>query len=189
MGNNIQKLFSHKAMRDFSRYANSFNCATQAVAAKTAGSDPDFKTTGTAACVIDGAFVGSLSACATLDMSSSTYAKPIVAPLTAGVLAGKVIADNGQFFLVVTSNATAGLTGTFAYWAHNSATAADDVAPTFKMPYYSPDELTIGVILYDNDAQSGTFTIGTTSVAAADDTYYQLIGPSIMPHLDMFDKN
>jgi hypothetical protein len=182
----IQKLFSHKAMRDFSRYMASFNTATQALAAKTAGSDPDLKTTGTGACVVDGAFVASLAAQATIDLSSTTVCHALVSPLTAGALAGKVIADNGQFYLLVTTEAD----GTpHVYWAHNSATAADDVAPTWKCPYYSPDQLSIGVFKYDNDAAAGNHTIGTTNIAAADDDYYQLIGPSILPHLDNMDKN
>lgn len=182
----IETLFSHKAMRDLARYLSSSNSASQAVAAKTAGSDPDFKTTGTAQAIIDGAFVASLTAQATIDMSDVAVAEPLANGLGISPLAAKVVADNGQFYLLVTSEAD----GTpHVYWAHNSAVAADDVAPTLKVPYYSPDECVIGLILYDNDGTAGAFTIGTTSVVAADDTYYQLIGPSLLPHVDNWDQN
>ena len=187
----IETLFSHKAMRDLARYLSSSNSASQAVAAKAAGSDPDFKTTGTAQAVIDGAFVASLTAQATIDMSDAAVAEPLAGNITGNTgapspLAAKIVADNGQFYLLVTSEAD----GTpHVYWAHTNLVAADDVAPTLKVPYYSPDECVIGLILYDNDGTAGAFTIGTTNVVAADDTYYQLIGPSLLPHVDNWDKN
>jgi hypothetical protein len=179
----IGKLFNYKPMKSIADYLSSFNCATQAFAAKTAGSDPDLKNTGTAACVINGGFIGSLTASATIDLSSATVAEPLA---NGTALAGKVVADNGQFFLLATVEAD----GTpHIYWAHNSATAADDVAPTFLCPNYATDELTYGVLLYDNDGTAGAFTIGTTNIVANDDTYYQLIGPSLIPQDVTIDKN
>ncbi|MHC4643813.1 MAG: hypothetical protein ACYS32_19395 [Planctomycetota bacterium] len=166
--------------------------ATQAVAAKNAGSDPDFKTTGTAQCVVAGTFVASLAAQATIDMSDADVAEPLDARLSgsnglASALAGKIVADNGQFYLLVTTESD----GTpHVYWAHSNVTAEDDAAPTLKVPYYpAATELAIGLILYDNDGTAGAFTIGTTNVVAADDTYYQLTGPSLIPHVDFWDKN
>jgi hypothetical protein len=190
----IETLFSHKAMRNLARYASSRNEATQAVAAKGAGSDADFKTTGTAQCVIDGTFVASLSACATIDMASTTICRDISGKVpgnngNSSVLGGKIVADDGQFYLMITTNATGGLTGTFAYWAHNNHVAEDDAAPTLKIPYYSPDELPIGLILYDNNGLGTDMTFGTSFIQAADDTYYQLIGPALMPHVDHWDQN
>ena len=187
----IETLFSHKAMRDLARYLSSSNSSSQVAAIKTAGSDPDFKFTGTAQCVVDGAFVASLTAAATIDMSDAAVAEPLAGNITGTTgapspLAAKSVADNGQFYLLFTVEAD----GTpHVYWAHNNLTAADDVAPTLKIPYYSPDELTIALCLWDNDAVAGALVIGTTSLETADDTFYQLLGPSLLPHVDNWDKN
>ena len=177
---NFGTFFNYLPMKALVRYMSSHNMASAAVAAKSAGSDPDLKTTGTNQCVVDGVPVMSLAAQATIDLSngSSTVAEVLGAHLDGSALAGKVVADNGQFYLLVTTEAD----GTpHVYWAHNSATAADDVAPTLQIPVYGQDELAIGLILYDNDALSGAFTVGTSNIQAADDTYYQLTGPSLLP--------
>jgi hypothetical protein len=183
----IETLFSHKAMRDLALYAASNNMATQAVAIKSSGASPDFKTTGTAQCVVGGTFVASLSAQATIDMSDADVAEPLAGGLGVSALAGKVVADNGQFYLLFTTESD----GTpHVYWAHNSATAADDVAPTLKVPYYpAATELAIALCLWDNDALSGNLTVGTSNLDTADDTFYQLTGPSLVPHVDNWDQN
>ena len=189
----LETLFAYKGMKDFARYMSSQNMATQAVAAKGAGTNPHFQSTGTAQCIVDGTFVASLTAITTLDMSDAAVALPLQYPLVHRAdgpqpLAGKVIADNGQFYILVTTKAAGGDSASYARWAHDNKTAEDDAAPTLKVPYYGPDELTIGLILYDNDGTSGAFTIGTTNVVGADDTYYQLIGPNLLPHIDNFEK-
>jgi hypothetical protein len=189
----LETLFSHKAGRDFARYMSSQNMATQAVDIVGSADDPDLQTTGTAQCIVDGTFVASLTAAALVDLSDADVALPIQYPLAnrsdgPQPLAGKVIADNGQFYLLITTNATGGDAGTFVRWAHNSLTAADDVAPTLKIPYYSPDELTIAILLFDNDDASGNLTIGTTNLDYdADATFYQLVGPSLLPAVDMWE--
>ena len=182
----IETLYSHRHVRDFARYMTSQNNATQAVAAKGAGTNPHFQSTGGAQCIIDGTLVTALTAITTLDMSNAAVALPIEYPLANRAdgpqpLAGKVVADDGQFYLLVTSGVDGGDGDSYAYWAHDNLTAEDDAAPTLAVPYYSPAQLTIGLILYDNDGTSGAFTIGTTNVVANDDTYYQLIGPNLLP--------
>jgi hypothetical protein len=145
------------------------------------------KWTGTAQAVIDGAFVASLAAQTSIDMSDAAIAEPIIQfPGEPVALAGKVVADNGQFYLLFTTEAD----GTpHIYWAHDDITAEDNAAPTLKIPYYSPDELTIALLLWDNDALSGDLTIGTSNLDTADDTFYVLTGPSLLPHLDNIDRN
>jgi hypothetical protein len=186
----IESLFSHKAMRLLSRYAASNNVATQACNIKSDGGT-DYKWTGTAQCVVDGAFVASLAAAATVSLDSATVCAALSNKLegTSGKespLTGKVIADNGQFYMLLTTEAD----GTpHVYWAHDNVTAEDNAAPTLKVPFYNPDELAIGLVLYDNDDLGAAMTIGTSIVSVDDDTWYQLIGPSLMPHVDFFDQN
>jgi len=186
----IETLFSHKAMRDLARYLSSHNSATQAGDIKSDGGT-DYKTTGTAQCVVDGAFVASLAAQATIDLTSADVCAPLAGNIDGNTgapspLTGKVVADNGQFYMLLTTEAD----GTpHVYWAHDNLVAEDDAAPTLKIPYYSPDELTIALCLYDNDDLGAAMTIGTSIVSVDDDTWYQLIGPSLLPHVDNFDKN
>lgn len=190
----LEILFAYKGMKDFARYMSSQNMATQAVDIVGSADDPDLETTGTAQCIVDGTFVASLAAAALVDLSDAAVALPIEYPLANRAdgpqpLAGKVVADNGQFYLLITTNALGDNSGTFVRWAHDSLTAEDDAAPTLKVPYYSPDELTIGLLLYDNDDAAGDLTIGTTNLDAdADATFYQLIGPNLLPHIDNFEK-
>jgi len=186
----LETLFSHKAMRNLARYMSSNNVATQACDLKSDGGT-DYKTTGTAQCVVDGAFVASLAAQATISLASATVCHELAANIEGGnqarsPLTGKVIADNGQFYMLVCTEAD----GTpHVYWAHDNLTAEDDAAPTLKIPYYSPDQLPIGLVLYDNDDLGAAMTIGTSITSADDDTWYQLIGPALMPHVDYWDQN
>lgn len=177
-------LFNYRPTKDIIDYLSSYNMATQAVAAKAAGSSAHFKTTGTGQCVVNGAFVASLAVQATIDMSDAAVALPLANPTS--VLAGKVVADNGRFMLAVLSAADG---SPYVVWAHDDPVAEDAGDPTFKMPYYDPSLLVIGIILYSNDANTAAFTVGTTSVEAADDTYYQITGANILPHVDNIDKN
>ncbi len=180
------ELWDHRSMKDLVDYLSSFNAATQAVAAKEAdNTGPDFKTTGTAQCVVNGAFVASLGACATIDMSDEAVAMPQTTKEGAADLAGRIMPDNSQFYLLITTNATGGLAGTFARLAGYHV----DSAPTLKIPYYPPTELCIGLILYDNNVNNAIFTIGTTNTRDADDTYTQLTGPNLLPHIDNWDSN
>jgi hypothetical protein len=186
----IEKLFSHKAMRLLSRYAASNNVATQAVNIKSDGGT-DYKTTGTAQCIVDGTFVASLAAQATISLASAVVCTPLSNKLEGAAgqpspLTGKVVLDDGQFYMLVTTEAD----GTpHVYWAHDNLTAEDNAAPTLKIPFYNPDELTIGLVLYDNNDLGADMTIGTSIVSVDDDTWYQLIGPSLMPHVDFWDQN
>jgi len=184
----IENLFSHRAMKNLSRYLSSNNVATQACDIKSDGGT-DYKWTGTAQCVIDGAFVASLAAAATISLAAVATTIPLSGKLTGdgeSPLVGKVIADNGQFYMLVTAQAD----GTpKVYWAHDDVTAEDDAAPTLKIPYYSPDELPVGLVLYDNDDLGAAMTIGTSIVSVDDDTWYQLLGPALMPHVDFWDQN
>jgi hypothetical protein len=182
-------------MQDFARYLTSQNNATQAVDVVGSADDVDLETTGGAQCVVDGALVTALSGAALIDCSLAAVALPIEYPLANRAdgpqpLAGKIVADNGQFYILITTKAAGGNSGTFLRWAHDSLTAADNVAPSLKVPYYSPDELTIGLLLYDNDSVGGAFTIGTTAWDYdVDATFYQLIGPTLLPHYDNMNVN
>ena len=182
----ISDLYNYRPMKDFADYMSSQNMATQAFGVDGGADNKDLDADGGAPCVVNGAFVAALAAMGNIDMSDEAVAEPI-AQFGSVALAGKVVADNGQFYLLLTTEAD----GTpHVYWAHNSVTAEDDAAPTLKIPYYDPDELTIGICKYDNDSVAGAFTIGTTAFDHdADAVFYQLIGPSLLPHLDNMDKN
>jgi len=186
----LETLFSHRAMRNLARYMSSNNVATQACDLKSDGGT-DYKWTGTAQCVVDGTFVASLTAAATISLAAVATTIPLSGKVggsggNASPLVGKVVADNGQFFMLVTAQAD----GTpKVYWAHDNVTAEDDAAPTLKVPYYSPDELPVGLVLYDNDDLGAAMTIGTSITSADDDTWYQLVGPALMPHVDYWDQN
>lgn len=186
----LETLFSHKAMRNLARYMSSNNVATQTCNAKSDGGT-DYKWTGTAQCVVDGTFVASLAAAATISLSAAATTIALSNKLegangSESLHAGKVIADNGQFYQLLTAQAD----GTpKVYWAHDNVTAEDDAAPTLKIPYYSPDELPVGIVLMDNDDLGAAMTIGTSILSVDDDTWYQLIGPALMPHIDFWDQN
>jgi hypothetical protein len=185
----IETLFNYRPTRDLLRYLSSQNTATQAVRVKSAADNVAFDSLGAAQCVVDGTFVVALAAQSTIDMSDEAVAMPIT-QFNAEFdypLAGKVVADNGQFYLLFTTEAD----GTpHVYWAHDALVAEDNAAPTLKIPYYSPDELTIGICKYDNDSVGGAFTIGTTAFDHdADAVFYQLIGPSLLPHVENIDRN
>jgi hypothetical protein len=49
--------------------------------------------------------------------------------------------------------------------------------------------LTIALIAYSNDALTAAFTFGTSVFDHdADATIYQLIGPSLLPHVDNMEQ-
>lgn len=174
------ELFNYRPTKDLADYLSSYNAATQALANKSTGADPDLKTTGTAQCVVNGAYVASLTAQATIDLSDSAVAEADLAGLA---LAGRSMADNAQFYLLVTTESD----GTpHVYLASN---VADDVAPTLKIPYYGPAELCIALDLWDNDALGVAAVIGTAVKTDADDTFTQLTGPNLLPHVDNWDRN
>lgn len=177
----LSPLFNYRPMKDLANYLSSYNNSTQAVALKTAGSDPDIKTTGTGQCVVSGVHVASLTVQATIDLSEADVSEPgHPVPIA---LAGRIFADNEQWYTLITTDAD----GTpHVYLASN---VADDVAPTLKIPYYRPVELCIGLFLYDNDAVGGALTWGTTNLEGADDTFTQLVGPNLLPHPDNWDQN
>jgi len=191
----IETLFGYRAMKDFARYMSSQNMATQAIVVKGSADNVAFASTGTAQCIVDGAFVASLTAITTLDLSDAAVALPILPPLARRVdgpqpLAGKVVADNGRFYLLITTKAAGGDSASYCRWAHDSLTAEDAAAATLRVPYYGPDELTIALVAYSNDALTAAYTVGASLLDHdADATIYQLIGPSLLPHVENMDLN
>jgi hypothetical protein len=183
----IETLFNYRPTKDLLRYLSSQNMADQTVAIHTSGSSPLMKWTGTAQAVVAGTFVASLAAQTSIDMSDAAIAMPITNfPGEDVALAGKVVADNGRFYLLFTTEAD----GTpHIYWAHDDLVAEDAGAPTLKIPYYSPDELTIALLLWSNDALTGDLTIGSSNLDTADDTFYVLTGPSLLPDIENIDRN
>jgi hypothetical protein len=174
-----ETLFSHRSMKDIMNYMSSQNIASQGCDLESDGGT-DFAFTGTAQCVVNGAFVAALTVAANIDLADADTCPPSLLGVD---LAAYVTPDNQQVYYLITTEAD----GTpHVYLASNRA---DDVAPTLKIPYYSPDELAIGLVLYDNDDLNATLTLGTDILSVDDDTWYQLIGPSILPHVDNFDKN
>ncbi len=175
----MSPLFNYRPMKDFINYMSSYNNSTQAMALHTSGSDPRVKTTGTGQCIVNGVHVASLAAQATIDLSDTAVAET---SLLGVVLAGRVFADNAQWYMLLTTEAD----GTpHVYLASN---VADDVAPDLSIPGYTPTELTIALMLYDNDITGGAFTLGTTNFEAGA-TFTQLVGPNLMPNPDNWDKN
>jgi hypothetical protein len=174
-----ETLFSHRSMKDIMNYMSSQNIASQGCDLESDGGT-DFAVTGTAQCVVNGTFVASLAASANVDLGDEDTCPP---SLLGVELAGYITPDNEQVYYLITVEAD----GTpHVYLASNRA---DDTAPTLKIPYYSPDELAIGLVLYDNNDLGAALTLGTSILSVDDDTWYQLIGPSILPHVDNFDKN
>jgi len=166
--------FCSKAVQDLAAYGLTYNMATQAVAAKTAGSDPDLKWTGTAAFVLNGQFYTALAALATIDMSSTT-----VAPDLAG---GSIPTTYEQYWLVLATAAGAALVKAA------STVTLTSTGATLKIPYFDPTTyFPVAIIKYVNDSGSG-FTIGTTNVDGTDCQIYQILGP-LVPHDDNVDKN
>jgi hypothetical protein len=167
--------FNYKMMKDFSAYMLSINHATQAVAAKSAGSDPDLKTTGTALCMVNGELIESLTACATIDLSDVAVCDQ----------AGEVIGDGyEQYWLVVAK----GSDGTCLVLGASEITLTSSGAE-LKIPYYDPTVyVPIGLVKYVNDSGSD-FTIGTTNVDGTDAQITQLTMLPIVPHTDNLDKN
>ena len=134
------ELWNHRSMKDLVDYLSSFNAATQAVDAKGANNtNPDYATTGTAQCVVNGTYVASLGAAATIDMSDSAVAKDATVKEGGLALAGRAFPDNSQFYMLFTTTAVGGLAGTFARLAGYHV----DSAPTLKIPYYPATELCI----------------------------------------------
>ncbi len=174
-------LFNYRPMKDLVNYLSSYNNATQALANKSTGADPDLKTTGTAQGVVNGVHIASLPANATIDLSDGAVAVPD--PLLGTALAGMVMADNAQFYLLVAMNIDGDAK---VYLASN---IADNVAPDLKIPAYDPQFLCVGLDLWDNDALGAAATIGTSVKTDADDTFTQLVGPNLLPHIDLWDKN
>jgi hypothetical protein len=173
-------------MKDIMNYMSSNNVATQVVDQKSGdNAGPDLMTTGTAQCIVNGAFVASLADAATIDLSEDDVALDATRQEGGAALAGLILADNAQLYMLITTNAAGDNDGTFVRAAGYHV---DDV-PTLKIPYYNVDELTIGILLFDNNAGTRAHTIGTTNLYDADCTFYQLIGPNLLPHVDNFDKN
>jgi len=180
------ELWNDRSMKDFVDYLSSFNSATQAVDAKGANNtNPDYATTGTAQCVVNGAYVASLPVAATIDMSDSAVAKDATVKEGGLALAGRAFPDNAQFYMLFTTIAAGGIAGTYVRLAGYHA----DSAPTLKIPYYPPTELCIGLVLFDNNALGNVHTMGTSNLLDADDTFYQLTGPNLLPHIDNWDSN
>jgi hypothetical protein len=175
-----ESLFSHRSMKDIMNYMSSQNIATQGCDAESDGGT-DFATAGGAQCVVNGTFVASLTAATNIDLGDADTCPPSLLGVD---LAGYVTPDNEIVYYLITVEAD----GTaHVYLASNRP--AITVQPTLKIPYYSPDELAIGLVLYDNNDLNATLTLGTDILSVDDDTWYQLIGPSILPHVDNFDKN
>ncbi len=174
-----ETLFNYRPLKDLVNYMSSYNAATQAVDLESDGGI-DFKWTGTAQCVVNGAYVASLSAVDPVNLSDAAVAMPDPEGVA---LAGYISPDNEQFYLLITTEADA---TPHVYLASNRA---DDVGPTFKMPYYGPDELPIAFVLYDNNDLGAALTLGTSILSVDDDTWTQLTGPALLPHVDNIDRN
>jgi hypothetical protein len=173
-------------MKDIMNYMSSNNVATQVVDQKDSNNaGPNLMTTGTAQCVVNGAFVASLAAAADIDLSDDAVALDATTPEGGLALAGRALVDQSQLYMLITTNAAGDNDGTFVRAAGYDV----DSSPTLKIPYYNVDELTIGLLLFINNAGTRTHTIGTTNLYDADCTFYQLIGPNLLPHVDNFDKN
>jgi hypothetical protein len=182
-----ESLFSHRSMKDIMNYMSSNNVATQVVDQKGGdNADPDFMTTGTAQCIVNGAFVASLADAATIDMSDDAVALDATTREGGLALAGRSLADTEELWLLFTTNAAGDTDGTFVRAASAVGVA---VTPTLKIPFYNVDELTIGLCLFDNNGGTRAHIFGTTNLYDADCTFYQLIGPNLLPHVDNFDKN
>lgn len=169
----LHKKFSHKAMRELMSFLETYNCETQVLAPKGAGSDPDLKTTGTKAAVIGNVPVN-LPAVATIDLSDATVAPD---------LAGTTIATANEQWWVVMQKAD----GTTLVAKGSDVTLTSSGA-VFKMPDYDPSVyVVIGLVKYVNDS-GGDFIIGTTNIDATDCQEHQITG-SMFPHIDNWDKN
>ncbi len=176
----VGPLFNYRPMKDLANYLSSYNNATAALANKSTGADPDLKTTGTQQAIVNGVHVASLPAATTINLSDAAVALPD--PVTAVALAGRSIADDDQFYMLVVANAAG---AGFAYMASEPEDPVDDL----KIPAYNPLYVCLGLVLVDNRDGSAAMVIGTTNQVDADSTFTQLVGPNLLPHIDRWDKN
>lgn len=162
----LSGLFSYVGMRELVKCLQSVNLASQTLAAKSSGSDPDLKTTGTAPAWLNGAFVAAVTAQATIDLSSAAVCE----------VAGEVMANTDIRWLLVCQKADG---TTYCYDAGN---AAAPVIPSWDTTLYVP----VGLAKI---AATGALTIGTTNLTAATDLFvYQLTGPCF-PDATKIDRN
>jgi hypothetical protein len=165
---------------------SSQNVASQTLAQKSGdNAGADIKTTGTGVCVVNGTYVASLGAAATIDLSDAAVAIQASAIEGALPLAGRTLPDNTQLWMLITTTAVGGIAGTFVRAAGQHA---DSVA-TLKIPYYPPTELCIGLWDFDADEGNRPHIIGTTNLYDGDCNFHQLVGPNLLPHLDNWDRN
>lgn len=163
--------FNYRAMKEFSKYALTVNMESQVLAEKAAGTNPHLATTGGKSAMINGTFVASLAAQATIDLSSSTVCD----------CAGETVADGSDVWLLVLQKAD----GTpYVMKASNIEASA-----ALKVPYYDPSiYVPIGLVNYINDSGSN-YVIGTTNIDGDDCVIYQIFGMPLVPHSDNILKN
>ncbi len=171
--------FSHMATKTWIDYMTSFNYATQTLAAHNGDTTPDLKHAGGGKAIVAGTLVASLPAETLIDMSDPDYAR---ADRLAISLAGRLIPDNSQFVVLVTAEEDG------VGHAYLASTLEDDDAPGDRIviPRYVPTELCIGLMYYDVDTLGTRFTVGTSIIMNANDTYVQLVGPNLLPDISQW---
>lgn len=159
-------LFSYVGMRELVKYLQSFNLASQTLAAKSSGASPDLKTTGTAPAWLNGAFISAVTVQATIDLSLAAQCE----------VAGEVMANEDIRWLLVCQKAD----GTT--YCYDAGSAAAPVIPNWNSALYVP----VGLAKI---AATGALTIGTTNLTADTDLFvYQLTGP-VFPDTTKMDRN
>jgi hypothetical protein len=169
------KRFTKKSAQDLAAYMTSYNMESQVVSYVDDADDNDLQTTGTKPCMINGVFIPSLTADASM----------IVADDTTGNAAGTTIADDFERWFIVLADAD----GTLSLWTAGDAAAIGGNA-VLKIPAFDPSTyVALAVILYANDNASAEVTVGAAACDwNTDGTFYQLTGP-VFPHPDNFDEN
>lgn len=163
----LYTFFSYVIQREMVKFLQSVNLETQAVAAKSSGSDPDLKTTGTKPAWLNGVFIPAVTVQATIDLSSSTVCE----------VAGEVMTQDSLQWLLVCQKAN----GTT--YCYDAGTAAAPVIPNWNPLLYIP----VGLVKLVADG--GALTIGTTNLTTSTHVFpYQLTGP-VFPDSTAIDKN
>jgi hypothetical protein len=170
-------------MKDLANYLSSYNNATQAVALHTSGSSPLIKWTGTAQAIVNGVHVANLAAQTSIDMSDDAIAMDD--PKDGTPLAGRIFADEDEFWFLVTTEAD----GTPHVYLASVPVVLADTPAILKIPAYAPTELCIAYASYKNNALTTSLTWGGGNLYDADDEWTQLVGPNLLPHPELWDKN
>jgi hypothetical protein len=174
-------LFNYRPMKDLANYMSSYNNATAAVLNENTGAGPDLTNTAGQQCIVNGVHVAALAQKALINLSDPAVSMPD--PKLGTALAGKSIAQNDQFYLLVTADAD----GECYVWL---ASKVDDpvAAAHLKIPAYNPQQLCISLIKVDQQTLN-PMVFGTGVMTDGDCGFVDLVGPNLLPHIDLWDKN